>query len=289
MKRTLFLGLLAGILAFYLSFSGCGWFSDNPMFPTAKIAVETVILDPTGKEAYSGVLGYTVVIKLEEGELIYIPTILRAVKFSFRPLNKVGAEIRKCQIEYYTGDGRAIPSLTTQLDVFISIVPPGTPMNTTYVETQNVALSAYQTTVELYTVRVEEYMRKNKISTLKARVTFLGTDYAGRRVSYTTELPIKAFSGISNADVGEIWYSCPSEGQLNFGVTVINNAEWVQRVDFFFNGRPAGSKTSAPFVSSAVSIDGMCFPATLQVIVTDLLGNQVTKTTTLSENPCSCP
>ncbi|MEN3183940.1 MAG: hypothetical protein ABDK93_02975 [Atribacterota bacterium] len=262
MRQTIL--VLFGIMGF-MALVGCQWFADNPMFPRAKIAIEAIVINPEKEEvqeAYYGVLksGY------------------RAVRFSFRPLNRVGAEIRECRIEYFTLDGKPISSLETRFDVLIAVVPPDTPMASVYAGTaENAAISPYQLTLELFGVQVERYMQQNRIPTLKVRVTFTGVDYAGHSVSFAKEFPIKVFEGIESNNVGDIWYTCVGEKTIVFGVEIGENLEWIKQVEFFVNGEAIGSKTFPPFVSDPVSLENLCSPLTLQVLVVDVLGNQVVK------------
>lgn len=275
MKRAIL--VLLGIIGF-MTLVGCQWFADNPMFPTAKIAVEARIIDVNGDEVLSGALGYTTKGKEE--------VVSRSAKFSFRPLNRVGAEIRQCKIEYFTLDGKSIPNLESSFDLFISVVPPDTPMASVYAGTQNVALAPYQLTLELFSVRVEKYMQQSRVPVLKVRVTFSGVDYAGHNVSFVKEFPIKAFEGINEGLVSNIAYSCLGD-KLVFEVLIAENVEWIEKVEFYLNGESVGWATSPPFVSNPVSL-GECFPVNLSVVVTDVLGNTVVKNQRLDRNPCTC-
>lgn len=57
MKGTKFFGLLVNTFMLLLLLSGCGWLSDNPMFPKAKIDMSITILAEDGSEVNVGVLG----------------------------------------------------------------------------------------------------------------------------------------------------------------------------------------------------------------------------------------
>jgi len=53
MKKSIL--LLAFVILFL--FSGCNWFSDNPMFPSAKMNISAVILDESGKTVNTSSVG----------------------------------------------------------------------------------------------------------------------------------------------------------------------------------------------------------------------------------------
>ncbi|HXL02830.1 MAG TPA: hypothetical protein PK016_06940, partial [Candidatus Atribacteria bacterium] len=64
-------------LTFLFLLSGCNWFSDNPMFPRAKIIIAgTPIEEDTGK-----------------------------IAFEFVAVNKVGAQLTECHLKYKKPDG----------------------------------------------------------------------------------------------------------------------------------------------------------------------------------------
>ncbi len=219
MKKALFVVVVVLGLVF---FSGCRWFADNPMFPTAKLSIEMEILDEDGSPIETGSVGVisrttlefqsstsssftqassqAVTTSTQEGTeeestesqaISYTDTSLtnqeisitfaRSVKFTFYPLNKVGAEITRCRIYYYDAQGNLIPSLERSFLVYI-LVPP----------LQDEGSEGVSWTVEIFSSDVENYLFSHNITTGQALLVFEGEDNAGHEVSYRASVNISA-------------------------------------------------------------------------------------------------
>jgi len=272
MKRTLFLGLLAGILAFYLPLSGCGWLSDNPMFPRAKISITGEIsTSATGSAENLGL-----------------------VRFTFTPLNKVGVQITQYRLEYKKKDGTALPSLTTTIDTSIDIIPPATPM------ASNAGIETFSVTRELDLLPsdVEAYLKSNRIPAVIVTVTFSGTDYATHAVSYQGgAFRFNLLEGLPSGltleffcTVGGGCASCGSAFELNVGCALqADDPGMITKVEFYLNGESAGTDTAAPFISNTVSV-GPNDQVVGVALVHDINGGISTVTKTAKVNAiCNVP
>lgn len=219
------------MIAFF-SLSSCGWFSDNPMFPRAKVEIVGEVVPSS--ETVNKNLGL--------------------VKFTFTPLNKVGVRITQCKLEYRKVDGSSLSSLVTTVPINIDVIPSGTPM-ASMAGIENASVT-YE--IDLLPPNVETYLKSNRIPTVVVTVTFHGIDYATHAVSYSAgafrlnllEAPLEGLS---------LTFFCSIGGAVaNIGCvldTKIVDPALITKVEFFMNGESAGVDTKPPFVSNTVSID----------------------------------
>ncbi|MCX6089890.1 MAG: hypothetical protein NTX88_05915, partial [Candidatus Atribacteria bacterium] len=114
-------------------------------------------------------------------------TFARDVKFTFKSLNNVGAEITKCQVIYKSLSGTSISSLTKVLDVHQNVIPSGSPIGAIYTQDNATVI------VEIFDPVIENYFTTNKIRMAEADVTFFGTDFAGHDVFYYKTVYIQAY------------------------------------------------------------------------------------------------
>ncbi len=256
-------------------FSGCRWFADNPMFPTAKIAVES-------NRSY---------VPQQDGD-----KQIKDVTFTFTPLNRVGAELTSCTVTYRTTGGTVIHQLTKTWNLHITVIPPDTPMGEYAYPTDYVRP---EVTLEIFDPKVEGYLLSQGINQARAEIAFSGKDLAGHAVTFRKEIGITAFTGIIQDDI-KIEAFC-SEEDIAISV-VVNNPARVERVEFFINDQPAGVVTSPPFISDRVSfVDNGCpgntiggcpsasvAPKTVvaTVVVHDVLGNVTTKNKEIDIDDC---
>ncbi len=243
------------ILLLLTVLSGCQWFSDNPMFPRAKFMV-------TGEPTH---------LTPKEGE--------RVVTVKFRPINKVGAMFSKCTIVYRKPDGTVIPSLTRSVALNFTIYDP----NWTAAGALVAGTEPASVTIEVLDMKTEGYLKSNKIPLVIAELTFSGEDLAGHPLELSTEVFVQAFEGLIKQDDITIYVHCSSPesggncvacaacgGEAYMAVDLIE-AQLVSRVEYFINGKSAGSSTAPPFVSQRVSV-ASC-EGIAQAVVYDIFGN----------------
>jgi len=250
------------ILLLLTVLSGCQWFSDNPMFPRAKFIVtgEPTHLTPSEEE--------------------------RVVTVKFQPINKVGAVLSKCTIVYKKPDGTVIPSLTRSVALNLTIYDPNwTAVGALVADTEPASV-----TIEVLDMKTEGYLKSNKIPLVIAELTFSGEDLAGHPLELSTEVFVQSFEGLIKQDDITIYVHCSSpeggdtcaaSGGEAYMIVDIKEPQLVSRVEYFINGKPAGSSTAPPFVSQQVSV-ASC-EGIAQVVVYDIFGNYTVVTKEFEE------
>lgn len=232
--------VLAGIALVFFVFPGCNWFADNPMFPRAKIRIDAEVVTPSASS--------------EEKN----PGLVR---FTFTPLNMVGARITQYRLEYRKVDGTPLPRLASTVGTNIDIIPPGTPM------ASNAGLEDFSVIkeIDLLPPDVEAYLKTNRIPAVIVTVTFSGVDYASHPVSYRGgEFRLNVFESLPEVKLeffcasGDSCASCPSGSSVQIGCALTFDnpaaAAAVTKVEFYLNGKEAGVDTSPPFVSETVGV-----------------------------------
>ncbi len=267
MKQKLIIIFIIAIL-FYLT--GCNWFADNPMFPTAKFIITSDKstlgqgLDSDGNEI-----------------------INREVVFTFIPINKVGAIITNCEIIYKKTSGETISSLTRNVGMNLSIYDiswqSGEPIDEEFKAEQK---------IEIYGTKTEGYLKENKIASAIANVKFTGNDMAGHPIEYKSEILIETFSGIEEEDV-EIYSVCSKDeytGKLTVAIAAqIKNALSVEKVVFSANEKSGGTKTIAPYISDPIVFNSGIEKIIASIAVYDILGNIITKSKEVDCSPGTSP
>ncbi|MEN3185589.1 MAG: hypothetical protein ABDK94_01195 [Atribacterota bacterium] len=236
MKELRFFGLVVSVLALFLSLAGCGWFSDNPMFPRAKVSITGEVVMPS--ETFTNNLGL--------------------VKFTFTPLNKVGVQITQYRLEYKKKDGTALPHLTATLSTSIDVIPPDTPM-ASFAGTEAFSVTRE---IDLLPADVEAYLKSNRIPAVVVTITFSGVDYAMHDVSYEGgAFRFNMLEGLPSGltleffcTVEEGCASCGNTAAANIGCALTGEYDVmvITKVEFYINGEPAGIDVTAPFVSDTV-------------------------------------
>lgn len=238
MKGAKFFGLIASMVILLPFLSSCGWLSDNPMFPRAKVSITGEVI--TSSETSAKNLGL--------------------VKFTFTPLNKVGVQITQYRLEYKKKDGTALPSLTTTVGTSINVIPPETPM------ASNAGAENFSVTceIDLLPSDVEAYLKSNRIPAVIVTVTFSGVDYATHDVSYQGgAFRFNVLEGLPSGlelqffcTVEEGCASCGTTSKANVGCALKGgyDAGVITKVEFYINGKSAGVDTTAPFISNTVSM-----------------------------------
>lgn len=228
--------VVLGTVCLFLS-SGCQWFADNPMFPTAKVAITFQVLSENGKEVLINQLGILSVTKIDQSNLesssteVEAPvsqetsteitsqtvtntyslestvttntaiTFARSVRFTFNPRNAVGGRIEKCTIEYHDDKGNPILALKKFLAIFVDI-PADTSKSTTVI-------------LEIFDKKVEDYYLGHNIIAGYAVVKFEGKDYAGHPITFKTSVPISVYfpeveiEGIDVSTISTTGGTCP--------------------------------------------------------------------------------
>ncbi|MGQ9747126.1 MAG: hypothetical protein ACUVQZ_05090 [Candidatus Caldatribacteriaceae bacterium] len=240
MKKIWFLIFIVNMIIVLFSLSSCGWFSDNPMFPRAKVKIVGEVIASSG--ATNSNLGL--------------------VKFTFTPLNKVGVRMTQCKLEYKKVDGFLLSSLATTIPINIDVIPIETPMaSMAGIEDASVSYE-----IDLLPPNVETYLKLNRIPTVVVTVTFHGTDYATHAVSYSTgafrlnllEAPLEGLSLTFFCSAGGECPSCGSSAMASVGCvldTKTLDPAFITKVEFSMNGESAGVDTKPPFLSNTVSMD----------------------------------
>ena len=271
MKKKRFLIEIIFVFLLLVTFSGCQWFSDNPMFPQAKFMVtsEPTHLTPGSEDA-------------------------RKVTVNFQPINKVGAVFSKCTIVYKKPDGTVIPSLTRSSVLNLTVYDPNwTASGALVADTEPASV-----TIEVLDIKTEGYLKSNKIPLVIAELTFSGEDLAGHPLELSTEVFVQPFEGlIEQEDITIYIYCVPpeneeedaaaslenestcntcgdsatSEGEA-YMVVDIKDPQLVSKVEYSIDGKSAGSSTIPPFVSQRVSVTS-CDGILAQAVVYDIFGN----------------
>lgn len=236
-------------LTFLFLLSGCNWFSDNPMFPRAKINIAgTPIEEDTGK-----------------------------IAFEFVAVNKVGAQLTECHLKYKKPDGTELTTLSKTIGVQIDIIPPGTPMAENVIPSETSTTEDTESsftkggtktscTIDALPEDVEVYLKRNGIGVTRVGVTFSGTDFASHEVSYTGgEFIFNLLEGYEEGLDIEFFYipttgdctSCPDGTTTSYNVGIslkVNDPLAIKKVEFYINGKYAGEATKAPFISKTASV-----------------------------------
>ncbi|MBC7216677.1 MAG: hypothetical protein H5U36_00540 [Candidatus Caldatribacterium sp.] len=282
-RKAFFICLTVSVAALlFLFLPGCGWFSDNPMFPKAKVSIVADVKvsslsaalagetdsesdsDSDSESGFSRNWGWT--------------------EFTFTPLNRVGVKITQCRLEYKKTDGTALASLTRTIEMSIDVIPPQTPMaSVAGVETASVKWS-----VDLLPPDVEAYLRSNRIPGVIVSVTFYGVDYATHSVQYRGgDLAFSILEGLLDLTL-EFFCSaadCPAGCSDSFRVGCylkVDDASMVTKVVFSINGEPAGVDTTPPFISESVPVSLSDTVAAVAVVY-DINGGVLTVTTKREE------
>lgn len=255
-------------LTFLFLLSGCNWFSDNPMFPRAKINITgTPVEEDTGK-----------------------------IAFEFVAVNKVGAQLTECHLKYKKPDGAELTTLSKTIGVQIDIIPPGTPIaenaipsetstteNTESSSTEGGIKTSY--TIDVLPADVEVYLKKNGIGVVKVGVTFKGTDLAGHEVNYTGgEFVLNLLEGYQENAVLEFFCvpvtggctSCNSSTITSYNVGIslkVDDPLVIKKVEFYINGKYAGEATQPPFISGTVSMATSTGTVLGKAVIYDINGN----------------
>lgn len=230
-------------LTFLFLLSGCNWFSDNPMFPRAKVIISTPI---------------------EDNDEIGVIT------FEFIAVNKVGAQLNECHIKYKKSDGTELTALSETIDIHIDIIPPGTPIaeNAGYSSTEGGIKTSCK--IDVLPADIETYLKKNSIGVVIVDITFSGIDFAGHEVNYTGgEFVFNLLEGYEEGLVIEFFCvpatgSCSScsngSGSYNIGISLSAKEDSmidplvIKKVEFYINGKSAGVVTKPPFISETVNM-----------------------------------
>jgi len=232
--------VLYAFLSVLFFLSSCGWFSDNPMFPKAKVSITGEVLVPSLSVASAESKNWGL------------------TRFTFTPLNRVGVKITQCRLEYRKADGTVLAALTRTIGTSIDVIPPQTPMaSVAGMEDASVTWEA-----DLLPPDVEAYIRSNRIPVVIVTVTFSGTDYATHAVSYRGgDFGFSMLEGLPSVDleffctVGGGCPSCNTESSVQVGCALkVDDATVIKKVEFSINGQSAGVDTTPPFVSESVGV-----------------------------------
>lgn len=275
-RKAFFIYLIVSVVALlFLFLSGCGWFSDNPMFPRAKVSIVAEVKVSSLSAALAGGNDS------ESGS----PKSWGWTEFTFTPLNRVGVKITQCRLEYKKTDGTVLASLTRTIETSIDVIPPQTPMaSVAGMETTETKWS-----VDLLPPDVEAYLRSNRIPGVIVSVTFYGVDYATHSVQYRGgDLAFSMLEGLLDVNSLELQFFCTpgcSTGcSDSFRVGCLLNlkentdASMITKVVFSINGEPAGVDTAPPFVSESVPVS-LSDTVIAVAVVYDINGGVLTVTT----------
>jgi len=119
----------------------------------------------------------------------YVTTILvsfaRIVEFTFTPINKVGAEIKSCEVIYTDNQGLPINKLNKKLEVYLYIPPFDGSGEITEETSRTLKL-------EIFDQYTQDYYISHNIPFGQAIITFNGFDGAGHEITLKKAISINA-------------------------------------------------------------------------------------------------
>ncbi|NSW75472.1 MAG: hypothetical protein HPY68_01595 [Candidatus Atribacteria bacterium] len=230
MKGAKFFGLVGSVLMVLLFFSGCGWFSDNPMFPKAKVDISVTVLAEDGGEVSTGSLGIisvtsisnissdtntlsesittTVTQQVYQGGTSTVTQQVETTQQQTQQTQKIDetqkvvfARVVKFTIHPINAVGGTIEKCTIEytdengriisaLTRTLALSVQFLPVLPDTLTGSNLYNQTTSFTLEIFTTEVEDYFVNNGITSGQAIVTFRGTDSALHAISYKETIPI---------------------------------------------------------------------------------------------------
>jgi len=219
MKKTLFPVVMVLCLVFL---SGCRWFADNPMFPTAKLRIEMEILDESGSSISTGSVGIISRTSIESQSATSSSFIQSSSQETTTSTQEgTTEESSESQSATYTDTS----SVTQEVSVIFARSVQFTfyPLNKVGAEITRCLVYYYDAqgnhipsleryffvyilvppledegsegvswTVEIFSNEVQDYFSSHGITVGQALLVFEGEDSAGHAVSYRTSVNISA-------------------------------------------------------------------------------------------------
>ncbi len=225
-------GLCFIILGFWaLTFlTGCGWFSDNPMFPTAKVDIRARVLKEDGNEVPAGILGVLAITTLTSettntqqttnsiitettletvDQNVYSSSETTTTTSSFTENSESITETENVTfarvVEFTIHPINAVGGVIEEALIeyadgkgkVISALTRSIPLSVRFLPVLPSNLSGStlynQTTsftLEIFTIGVQNYFQSNGITSGQAIVTLKGIDNAMHAITYRKTIPI---------------------------------------------------------------------------------------------------
>lgn len=230
MKGKKFFSLVVNVFMMLLLLSGCGWLSDNPMFPKAKVDISVTVITEDGGEVPTGSLGIISVTSISNTssdtntlnesitttvtQQVYqgvTSTMIQQVETTQQQTQQIQnvdqtqkvvfARVAKFTVRPINAVGGTIEECTIEytdekgriisaLTRTLALSVQFLPVLPDTLTGSNLYNQTTSFTLEIFTTEVEDYFVNNGITSGQAIVTFRGTDSALHAISYKETIPI---------------------------------------------------------------------------------------------------